>query len=72
MKTMKERLIEAVKRSEDDSLERAEHCFGGMPDELLNKEYGQGGRTRREILDGYRKKRREYMELLEYVKGLPG
>lgn len=47
----------ALRNYKSDNLERAEAAFSGMIDEQLDQQYGQSGKTRREILQEYREAR---------------
>jgi hypothetical protein len=53
-----------------DGLERAELGFRGLSDAELDTEHGQSGRTRREILEGYRRQRREWEAVKAFVDSL--
>ena len=43
----------AIDQRTGDNLERAQSAFRGLADDQMDKEYGQSGKTRREILNGY-------------------
>ena len=66
--TSKEKLMRIVQGARGDDLERARHAFQGMTDKEMEKEYGDSGRTRSQILEGYRKEREEWMAVYELVK----
>jgi hypothetical protein len=46
-----DRLVDRDLSEAEDNLRRAERAFGGSN---LHEEYGQSGRTKQEILNGYR------------------
>ena len=58
--TAKEKLIQIVESAKSDNLERAERAFRGLSGEQLKEEYGRSGRTKGEVLEGYREDRREW------------
>jgi hypothetical protein len=60
MKTPQEFLRYAMQCARGDDLERATAAFKHLSDEQLDKEYGQSGQTCRQILDGYKKRRKEW------------
>ena len=66
--TAKEKLMQIVERAKGDDLERAERAFRGLTGDQLNEEYGQSGRTKGEILEGYRKERREWEQAYALAK----
>ena len=67
---VKERLKRIVARSAGDDLERAEMAFDGMTSKQLDQQYGFGGNTRKQILEGLRKQRQEWQEVYNYVCSL--
>lgn len=66
--TAKEKLIRIVQKAKGDDLERAERTFQGLTGDQLNEEYGKSGRTKGEILEKYRKERREWEQAYELAK----
>ena len=60
----------AMANARGDDLERAEAAFHGMTGPELDQMYGQSGRTRREILEGYRQRRMEWQQANQYLKSL--
>lgn len=54
---IKQYIISIVKNATSDNLERANMQFGRMSDDQLDKEYGQSGRTCREIWNEYKDER---------------
>ena len=66
--TAKEKLMQIVECAKGDDLERAERAFRGLTGDQLNEEYGQSGRTKGEILEGYRKERREWEQAYALAK----
>lgn len=53
-----------IKDSQGDDLERAHAAFRGLSSPQMEMLYGQSGKTRQQILDGYREQRKEDIELL--------
>ena len=54
----KKAIINGLKADLDnagDNLYRASAAFRGMPPTMLQEEYGQSGRTRQDIIDGYQR-----------------
>lgn len=68
--TPEEKLILIVERARGDDLERAERAFQGLTTEQLAEEYAASGRTKGEMLDIYRKERREWEQAYTLVKQL--
>ena len=66
--TAKEKLMHIVRGANGDDLERAERAFRGLTGDQLNEEYGQSGRTKGEILEGYRKERLEWEQAYALAK----
>lgn len=64
------RLLSIVASAQGDDLERAEAAFRNCSNAELDGQYGQSGRTRRQILDEYRQRRAEDKELLAFTKAL--
>ena len=58
--TAAEKLRRIVDNARGDDLERAERCFAGMSEAEMDMPYGQSGKTRREILEDYRRERAEW------------
>jgi hypothetical protein len=54
---IKKYIISAVKNSTSDNLERANMQFGRMSQTQIDKEYGQSGRTCREIWGDWKQER---------------
>jgi len=57
----------ALDNYKQDNLERAQHAFGGMTDKQMSEQHGLSGRTRREVLDGYIRDRREWQAASEWL-----
>jgi hypothetical protein len=66
--TAKEKLMNIVECAKGDDLERAERAFRGLTADQLTEQYGQSGRTKGEILEGYRKERREWEKAYALAK----
>ena len=56
---LKKRIRQAMDRDKDDDFEIA---FKGLSPEEMQGQYGFSGRTRKEILDDYRRSRVEWTE----------
>ena len=65
--TPKEYILRMLESSRGDDLERAEMAFRGQG---MDMEYGKSGRTRREILEAYKKDRVEWLAAKEWVSKL--
>ena len=63
-------LRKALRYAKDDSLERAELEFCGLTAEQMAVQHGASGRTRQQVLDGYRAARALYLEAVAYLEGL--
>lgn len=70
MKSPKQVILDALQRYKGDDLERAEFAFKNLPDDKLDKEYGQSGQTCREILEGYRQQRAEVENAFLWLNSL--
>jgi len=68
--TAQKKLLLIVERTRGDDLERAELAFRGLTKEQLAQEYGESGRTKGEMLDIYRKERREWEQAYALAKQL--
>ena len=66
--TAKDKLIRIVESAKGDDLERAEMSFGRLTKDQLKEEYGRSGRTKGEILEGYRQEREEWKEAYDLVR----
>ena len=62
--------LRALEVYRGDDFCRAEHAFRGLSDKEMDKEYGQSGKTRKQILDGYREKNAEIQRSIDFLKGL--
>jgi len=62
----------ALDSARGDDFERANNTFDRMTEEQLNKQYGQSGRTCREVWQGYKDHRAEWLEAKEYFEQLVG
>lgn len=68
MSDEKDFIRRAIQNAKGDDLERAEDAFRGMSDDELDRQYGQSGQTRREILDGYREYRKEWAAAMAWLE----
>ena len=55
-----------VRNIDTDTLWRAKAAFKGLSETELNTEYGQSGRTKRQIIEGYQTNIREAEELVVF------
>lgn len=60
----------ALRSIRDDSLERAKMSFKNMTDEQLDNQFGQSGRTCREILAGYQQDRDRHEAAVYWLETL--
>lgn len=60
--------IKALKNMRGDDLERSKRAFRNCSPEQMNQEYGESGRTRNEIINGYYEKATEINEAIEWIK----
>ena len=56
---------------DDDSLERATFAFGGLSPQQMEQQYGASGRTRNEILDGYKVQRERVNAARAWLESIP-
>lgn len=70
MKTPKEVIITALNSYKGDDLEHAEMAFKNYTRDQLNKEYGQSGKTCRQVIDGLRKHREEVNNAIVWANTL--
>ena len=67
---MKKKVLQIVTSAlmnSEDNLYRANLEFGRMAKEQLGKEHGRSGKTRDEIMQGYRDHHEELKQCLEWV-----
>ncbi len=64
----KEFCIKALENCRGDDLYRAQAAWGKLSPEDMELEYGESGRTRRQILDGYERLDQEVNKAIEWVK----
>ncbi len=63
----------AMANAAGDDLERAERAFSKCSQEQMNSEYGQSGRTRRQILDEYKAHRQRWNAANDLLRSvIPG
>ena len=61
------KIVQAQLISAKDNLYRANRAFKGMTQEEINKEHGQSGRKRGDILDEYREKELKLYKCVDWV-----
>ena len=66
----KEKLLRIVLDALGDDLERAEMAFSGLSPEQLQEEYGQSGKTKAQLLEEYRRGRKEWQTAYELAATL--
>jgi hypothetical protein len=71
MRTPKQTIIDALNNHRGDDLYRAKRQFGWMKDEELDREYGDSGKTCREIVRGYEEHAAEVDAALALANSLP-
>lgn len=67
MRTAYERVWAALMRDKGDNLERARAAFSGLSLPQLEKQYGQSGKTCREILAEYEEGREEWQVAADWL-----
>ena len=70
MTTDQKRLIAigAVRAACGDDCYRAEQAFAGLSKEQMEERHGQSGKTRREVLEGFRMRQEEYDEVIAWLQ----
>lgn len=68
--TAKEKLIRILENAKGDNLERAEMSFGKLTEDQLKEEWGRSGRTKGEILEGYREERKEWQAAYDLARSI--
>jgi hypothetical protein len=66
----KEIILDALNRYQGDDLERAEMAFRHLSDKDLDLQHGESGKTRRQILEGYRAERLEIKNAIMWANTL--
>jgi hypothetical protein len=69
MNPHKELALEALRNMIGDDLYRAECAFAGMTQKQMQEQHGQSGRTRQQIIDGYRQHDRKVREAIQWLDG---
>lgn len=70
MRPEQEFAIRAIENSRGDDLARARMTFAGCDEAVLDKQYGQSGKTRREILKEYEAHEEEVEAALAWLKSV--
>ena len=60
-------IITILQQHRSDDLQRAYIAFTGMSDAQMNEQYGESGKTRNEIIEGYTKHNGELEDLIQAV-----
>ena len=66
----KGKLLRIVENARGGNLERAEMAFHGLSPEQMQEEHGFSNRTCQEVLDGYRRERKEWQAAKELLAEL--
>ena len=64
------RLIDAAISGARDNMWRANRQFGAMDAAALDREYGESGRTCREVRDGYQRDLDEALAMRDWLDGV--
>ena len=67
---MKKFVTKILIQSKGDDLERAEHAFKNYTEKQMDSEYGQSGKTARQILTDYRVDRTDINNAIMWVKNI--
>ncbi len=70
MNKHKQFILKQMRGSRPDNFYRAQAAFRGLSDDQMNEQYGQSGRTRREILEGYREHLTEWDAAIAWLEGV--
>jgi hypothetical protein len=65
--TPKQRTLYILEHSRGDDLQRAQRAFAGMGYKEMQEQYGQSGRTRQQLVDGYQQAEDELDAAIEWV-----
>jgi len=68
--TPKKTTLRYLEGARGDDLYRASAAFRGMTLYQMNEQYGESGKTRQQIIDGYEEREREIDAAIEWVKGV--
>lgn len=68
---IKRRVVDTLKMSLGDNLERAQIAFKNYTPNQMQEQYDESGQTCQQILDRYIKERQEDETALAWVQGLP-
>ncbi len=71
MRSPKEIILSALYSACGDDLERAQAAWGHLSDAELDREHGQSGKTKRELLRSWQEHRREVDDAIRYAEKLP-
>ncbi len=67
----KQLAIKALEQMKGDDLYRAQSAFAGMTDKELDAQYGESGKTRRQIIAEYKEHDTAVDAAIRWVKSLP-
>lgn len=68
MTSPSETVLRALAQARGDDAYRARMAWGNLPDAELDKEYGESGRTRRQIMAGYKAHEDELDRAVQWIK----
>ena len=66
----RELAVKALKQMKGDDLFRAKSAFKGCTEKQMEEQYGNSGRTRKEIISEYEQCESDINEAISWVKGL--
>lgn len=66
--TAKEKAIKMLESGRGDNLARAQFAFKKFNPEEMQKQHGESGYTRQQILDSYKKEELEIEAAIQFVK----
>jgi len=69
--TPKQKAISILKSTMGDDAYRARMSFAGCTPEQMKQQYGESGKTRQEILDGYEKSEAEHQAAIDWAERQP-
>lgn len=72
MNRHQELAIKALLNLKGDETERAEYHFSLCTEKEMNESYTFDGKTRKQLLEIFRERDREYLEAIEWVKKARG
>lgn len=68
-KQVKQTMLNALRGYRGDDLYRAKAAFRNLSEEQMQEQYGQSGKTRQEIIEGYQAHETRCDEAQEWIDG---